>query len=472
LTITVGNVWATTDGPEMGAIGRLLRYRKPGYIFSDAYRNHNWDGFNRLMTKGGRFPAGLVPYVLTRLASAPAINDTRVRPAPCDAIAPASLSVALAAHQEEAVSAGYREGRGIIDHCVGAGKSWVLAELVRRCGVPALVLVHTKELLRQNFEVLREVLDIPNFIGWIGDGQWEPNWITVATYQSINAAMRHYPKDVKRFMAQVQNVLVDECQHSLAPTYESVLKMTTEAYYRFGLSATPFRSDDDETFLKVTGWTGPVLSRVGPKEGVDVGRLVPADIYMVDYGAQDNGLPWPRQYEVGLVEHYGRNKTIADIVAAAPKPVLILIERLKHGIQLKAALVRSLLDAPVKNWATLGYINGTDTSKFRADMLKLFKLGSLRVLISSIILDEGVNLPDIRTLVLAGGGKAKHRLIQRVGRGQRKTEGKSSLIVFDMDDKGKYLGAHARRRAKTYEREPAYTLYRIGAKAVLEVLRG
>ncbi len=51
-------------------------------------------------------------------------------------------------------------------------------------------------------------------------------------------------------------------------------------------------------------------------------------------------------------------------------------------------------------------------------------------------------------------------------------EGKSNLIVFDFQDKGKYLGAHARRRAVVYEREPAYTLYRIGAKEVLEVLRG
>ncbi len=464
MTITVGNVYATANGPEMGAIGRLLRYRKPGYIFSEAYQNHNWDGWNHLMTKSGRFPAGLVPYVLTRLASAPAISDTRVRPAPCDTLAPTSLSVALAAHQEEAVSAGYREGRGIIDHCVGAGKSWILAELVRRCGVPALVLVHTKELLRQNFEVLREVLDIPNLIGWIGDGKWEPNWITVATYQSINAAMRHYPDDVKRLMAQVQNVLVDECQHAVAPTYEAVLKMATEAYYHFGLSATPFRSDDDETFLKVTGWTGPVLSRVGPKEGVEVGRLVPADIYMVDYGAQDNGLTWPRQYEVGVVEHYERNKTIADIVAAAPKPALVLIERIEHGRRLFHELMPSGLRA--------SYITGMNKSEVRARAIKEFGEGRTDVLVSSVILDEGVNLPDIRTLVLAGGGKAKHRLIQRVGRGQRKTEGKSSLIVFDWDDKGKYLGAHARRRAKTYEREPAYTLYRIGAKQVLEVLRG
>jgi superfamily II DNA or RNA helicase len=372
--------------------------------------------------------------------------------------------VALAVHQEKAVSAGYGEGRGIIDHCVGAGKSWVLAELVRRCGVPALVLVHTKELLRQNFEVLREVLDIPNLIGWIGDGQWEPNWITVATYQSINAAMRHYPKDVKRFMAQVQNVLVDECQHAVAPTYESVLKMATEAYYHFGLSATPFRSDDDETFLKVTAWTGPVLSRVGPKEGVEVGRLVPADIYMVDYGAQDNGLPWPRQYEVGVVEHYERNRIISEIVKAAPKPVLVLIERIEHGRRLFHELMPSGLRA--------SYITGMNKSEVRARALEHFRDGAVDVLVSSVILDEGVNLPDIRTLVLAGGGKAKHRLIQRVGRGQRKTEGKSSLIVFDFQDKGKYLGAHARRRAKTYEREPAYTLYRIGAKEVLEVLRG
>jgi len=457
--ILVQNLWAQIDDPvEQATISRLLRYRKPGYFFSGAYRNGNWDGWNCLVTRGGRFPSGLVPYVASRLVSAPEIRWVAQRPSPHDAIAPASLSARLMAHQEEAVAAGYREGRGIVHHATGSGKSYVMAELVRRCGVPALVLVHTKELLRQNYDVLREVLDIPNLIGWIGDGAWEPNWITVATHQSINAAMRHYPEDVKRLMAQTQNVLVDEVQHAVAPTYEKVLKMTTEAYYRFGLSATPFRSDDDETFLKVTGWTGPVLSEFGPKRGVEVGRLVPADIYVLDYGAQDGGLPWPRQYEVGLVEHYERNRIICELAQTAPKPVLILIERIEHGDRLAGAL------------SGAEFIYGGDKSRVRASALDRFRNGTVDVLVSSIILDEGINLPNIRTLILAGGGKAQHRLIQRVGRGQRKTEDKRHLIVFDFADVGKYLGAHAKKRAAVYEREPAYTLHHISAADALEVL--
>lgn len=464
--ITVGNIWAAVDDPsERAMIAPIVRFRRKGYIFSDAFKEGRWDGFNHLMTKDGRFPAGLLPHVLSRLALMdvrPEINDTRVRPSPCDAIAPALLTVALAGHQEEAVAAGYREGRGIIDHAVGAGKSWVVAELARRCAVPALVLVHTKDLLKQNFDVLREVLDIPGLIGWIGDGRWEPSWITVATHQSITAAARNYPDNVKALMSQVQNVLVDECQFAVAPSYQAVLKMATEAYYRFGLSATPLRSKDDETVLKVTGMIGPVVARVGPQEGIEVGRLVPAEIFLIDYGALDNGLPWPRQYEVGIVGHARRNELITEIAQHAPKPILILVQRIEHGDRLLSRMIPSGL--------RVSYINGADTGKRRARELDAFRAGQTDVLLSSIILDTGVNLPNIRTLILGAGGKAEHRLIQRIGRGQRKIKSKTTLLVFDMLDKGKYTGSHARRRRATYEREPAWTLHIIKQQDVLEAL--
>ncbi len=102
------------------------------------------------------------------------------------------------------------------------------------------------------------------------------------------------------------------------------------------------------------------------------------------------------------------------------------------------------------------YINGTDTTKRRRRIIDLFRAGKLDVLISSTILDEGFDAPIAETLILAGGGKAEHRQIQRIGRVMRTHEGKERATVFDFLDEGYYLGKHSASRRAAYKSELAF----------------
>ncbi len=484
--LTVDNVWARTDTPtERALIGRMLRYQRKGYRFTEAFRRNRWDGWSTVMDRVGRFPAGLVPFVTQRLSAAGhsvQIEDTRVRPAPHPAIAPATLSATLMPHQEAAVNAAYEAGRGLIHHPVGSGKTLVLIELVRRCAVPALVLTHRKDLLHQLHGEFTTNLNIPGLVGTIGGGRWHENWIVIGTFQSIHATLTNYPEQAREFLASRQAVLVDECHHIRAPTYEAVMKAASNAFYRYGCSATPFRDGDPETRFKVEGWTGPVVSHYDFVEE----RQVPADIFVIHYDAAQTDLPWPQDYEVGVCESQERNVLIAELVSLAPKPVLVLIERIQHGQHLSRMLdtegsgERSRLisyDDPHcaihrQMWPQKAvFIYGEDKAKVREQALQGFRDNLCDVLVSSVILDEGVDLPNIRTLVLAGGGKAPHRIIQRVGRGQRRTELKHRLLVFDFWDRGKYTGRHTKQRLKTYKGQPAYETFQMRKEDVLDALR-
>jgi superfamily II DNA or RNA helicase len=461
--LVVDNVFARIElGRERTLIGGMLRYRSKGYRFTEAYKRGRWDGWRSMLDRFGRFPAGLVPFVTQRLSAAGhsiEIEDTRVRPPPHPAIAPASLSATLMPHQEAAVTAGYEAGRGLIHHPVGAGKTLVLVELVRRCAVPALVLTHRKDLLYQLHGEFTKHLNIPGLIGVMGDGRWQDNFIVIGTFQTINAALKNYPTQAKEFLESRQAVLVDEVHHLRAPTYEAVMKAATNAFYRFGCSATPFREGDPETRFKVEGWTGPVVSH----EEFVAERQVPADVFVVHYDAPKTDFPWPQDYEVGVCGSNERNKLVAELVSLAPKPVLVLIERIEHGRQLARML---------DNWGQKAvFIYGGDKTAARKQALQGFRDNLCDVLVSSVILDEGVDLPNIRTLVLAGGGRAPHRTIQRVGRGQRRTELKQRLLVFDFWDRGKYTGRHAKQRLKTYKGQAAYDTFQIGREDVLHALR-
>ena len=463
--IEVGNVFAKIDsGPERVVASRVLKYRPKGYRFTQTFRNGRWDGWSSMMGADGQFPSGLVDLITRELHAAGhvvEIDDRRVRPTPDPTIAPATLLYSLMDHQQRAVEDAYRAGRGLIEHPVGAGKTRVLVELTRRCAVPTLVLTHRKDLLYQLYEEFVAGLDIKGLIGIIGDGHWDELPITIATFQTINAAMRNYPEQALAFLKSRQAVLIDECHHLQAKTYEDVMKKATNAYYRYGCSATVFKSGDRETTLKVQAWTGPVVS----KESFIEERQVPADIFVIDYN-QSAGvvdLPWPQDYERGLVQNDDRNRLIAELVSLAPKPILVLIERVAHG--------EHLWDLVSEHHQNTSFIYGKDTSKTRRIALDRFRSGETDVLVSSVILDEGIDLPNIKCLVLAGGGKAQHRIIQRIGRGMRTSSGKTSLLVFDFKDRGKYIGAHYRKRRTLYNATPEYQVFPMTATAALDAMR-
>lgn len=94
----------------------------------------------------------------------------------------------------------------------------------------------------------------------------------------------------------------------------------------------------------------------------------------------------------------------------------------------------------------------------RPKLIEKFKRGKIDILLATGILDEGFDAPNVRFLILAGGGKAEHRQHQRIGRGRRASEGKDTLYVVDFRDRGHYLGKHSEARLAAYKAQPAFTV--------------
>lgn len=106
----------------------------------------------------------------------------------------------------------------------------------------------------------------------------------------------------------------------------------------------------------------------------------------------------------------------------------------------------------------------------RPRIVRTFKEGAIDILVATGILDEGFDAPNVRFLILAGGGKAEHLQTQRIGRGRRADTGKDELIAIDFLDRGHYLGKHSEARISAYESEPAYTVTRITSAELEEML--
>ncbi len=156
------------------------------------------------------------------------------------------------------------------------------------------------------------------------------------------------------------------------------------------------------------------------------------------------GLNYQDAYLQGIVHNSERNRKIFEAAKALDLSTLIIVQHIDHGRNLES-LFRN---------GNCQFIWGEQDSETRQQALQDFQSGSVRFLISSVILDEGIDLPTIRHLILGAGGKSSIRTVQRLGRALRLDEGKEKVLITDFLDMGNsYLQSHSRRRKKDYEKE-------------------
>ena len=145
-----------------------------------------------------------------------------------------------------------RVARGLLDHENGIlsaptafGKTVIAAWVIAQRKVSTLVVVHRKQLLDQWRDRLADFLDLPrNEIGHIGGGKGQPSGkIDVAVLQSL--VRKGVVKDL---VSEYSQVIVDECHHIPAFSFEQVLKKA-RARFILGLTATPIRKDGHQPIL-------------------------------------------------------------------------------------------------------------------------------------------------------------------------------------------------------------------------------
>lgn len=147
--------------------------------------------------------------------------------------------------QQSAVAAMLRHDAGVLCAPTAFGKTVAAAAMIAKRGVNTLVLVHRTELLKQWQERLQAFLGIGNgTIGTIGGGKAKPTGkIDIAVMQSLSRQ-----GEVNSLVENYGHVIVDECHHVGAVSFDAILKRT-KAKYVLGLTATPFRRDGQQPII-------------------------------------------------------------------------------------------------------------------------------------------------------------------------------------------------------------------------------
>ena len=331
---------------------------------------------------------------------------------------------ALRGYQREALAAWWKHKSGIIVAPCGAGKTAIGLTAVLHLDTPALVLVHTGDLLRQ-WKERAEALGIQTTTIAEGLGPVSCR-LVVATMQTLSMWPRH---QLAEWGAGFGLVIVDEAHHVPCATLTDVL-YELPGRYRLGLTATPTRADGLTPIL--LGHMGPIRAEVSRQALAEAGAIIVPRVERIATGWEPDAEAEYVEMITSATEDDARNIQIADLAASAVKAgrhVLIQTERVEHA----KALSRLIGDrhglGSVAVYGALGV-------KARSLALSQVASGACPILIETQLADEGLDLPVLDTLILGVPQRNAARLEQRVGRIARPAPGKVDAIVYDLLDGG------------------------------------
>lgn len=329
--------------------------------------------------------------------------------------------------QEAALEGMLEHDAGILCAPTAFGKTVTAAALIARRAVNTLVLVHRTELLQQWKERLQAFLGADKTkVGTIGGGKAKPTGIIdIAVMQSLSRQ--------GEVSVQVKNygqVIVDECHHLSAFSFEALLK-AAGAKYVLGLTATPVRRDGQQPIIFMQ--CGPIRHTASRPESA------PADLAVTPlWLSRPIVMPEGTGIQDVFLQVCNDTERTAKVVAEVGevfdqgRKILVLTERTDHLSAIEEQLV-----GRVENLFTL---HGRMSKKQRSALigeLEALPADAPRVILATgKLVGEGFDHPALDTLVLAMPVSWKGTLQQYAGRLHREHASKADVRIIDFIDAG------------------------------------
>ena len=360
--------------------------------------------------------------------------------------------------QQAAVESLMKYDFGVLSATTAFGKTIVGANLISRRKVNTLILVHRQQLLSQWIKRLSDFLmideqlpELPkkrgrkkqqNLIGQMGAGKNQlSKIIDVATMQSLYSGGK-----VKPLVRRYGMVIVDECHHVPAFSFEQIMKETT-ARFIYGLTATPTRRDGHHPTL--TYQCGPVRFQVDAKKQAEERPfehyIIPRfTSFRLPSHERDNDLSFQKIYSALTTDEIRNNLIVDDIVDCHQegRNSIVLTGRVAHVEAIAEKLKDRISDVVVLT----GGMGAKKTGQLLEKVAATPQERPLTLVATGKFIGEGFDEPRLDTLFLAMPISWKGTLQQYVGRLHRLCDDKKDVQVYD------YVDVHVPMLEKMYGR--------------------
>jgi superfamily II DNA or RNA helicase len=323
--------------------------------------------------------------------------------------------------------------KNLIVAATGTGKTVISAFDFRRFKdtqnphARLLFVAHREEILKQSLYTFRTILKDPNF----GDlcihgeipGQRDHLFMSIQTFNSTNFSSQTSP-DFYDF------IIIDEFHHAAAESYQKLL-----SYYKpkilVGLTATPERMDN----LDILGYfDGRIAAEIRLSEAIGRNLLAPFHYFGITDTVDLNDLEWSKgKYNQGaLSKRYTGNAQRVDHIK---KSLLQYVTDINSVIGLGFCVSIEHAKYMAEAFTTLGipstHLSSESTSEERNSVQRRLCSKEIHFIFVVDLYNEGVDIPDVNTILFLRPTESLTVFLQQLGRGLRISEGKECLTVLD-----------------------------------------
>lgn len=390
---------------------------------------------------------------------------------PCDL--PLATTITPRSFQQQAMEAWLQAGsRGVVTLPTGAGKTILALMLITQVRRPTLIHVPTLDLMQQWHQVLRHHFDRP--IGLLGGGQHDLQTITVATYDSALLQVAHQGN---RFGFLV----FDECHHLLGEQYQYTA-LAAIAPFRLGLTATPEQRPDRMQLSDQL--CGPVCfqAHIDELEGKTLApyqvRTLEVEMevqeweeyqqarqcYLEFVKAEGIDFRHPKGWNTFLwkssrspqgrlaFKAYLRQKQLSQASRSKEQWIWQLLKQ-HAGDRIIIFTQDNAMAYRLGSRFFLPVLTHHTKLKEREAFLQGFRQGDYSILVTSKVLNEGVDVPEANVAIVVSGSGSIREHVQRLGRILRAQPDKQAyLYELVSKDTGEYYVNQRRRQHRAYQR--------------------
>lgn len=321
--------------------------------------------------------------------------------------------------------------RNLVVAATGTGKTLIsafdFARLLRnKPEAKFLFVAHRQEILKQAQASYRGVLRNSNFGElWVGGAQPEHHRQLFASIQTLNNQLA----DLALTPDYYDYIVIDEVHHIAAASYRAVLEHFTPKIL-LGLTATPERHDGSDILVD---FGGVIAAEIRLPEAINRRHLCPFQYFAIDDDTDLRSIPWSRgRYDIAqLTNLYTHNHMRVNKILQSLQEIVTDIGSIKA---LAFCVSRAHADFMCQQFLLKGISSDvltSDNSHERQQKQQALRSGQINVLFVVDIFNEGVDIPEVDTLLFLRPTESLTIFLQQLGRGLRLFDGKECCTVLD-----------------------------------------
>ena len=289
-----------------------------------------------------------------------------------------------------------------------------------------LFIAHREEILRQSLYTFRQVLNDYNFgEKWYGDERPASYEYVFASKDMLNNRLEelHLPSDYYDY------IVIDEVHHVAATSYRNIINHFKPKIL-LGLTATPERMDGEDI---TQDFDGTISAEIRLDDALNKGLLVPFHYYGITDSVDYSEVAWDKGHYVAsdLSRIYTYNDARTAVILRSLQQYLVDL----HGVR---ALCFCVDQNHAKYMASKFTLCGlaaeyltSENAQMRNTLYNRLKKKEINYLFVVDMFNEGIDIPEVDTILFLRPTESLTVFIQQFGRGLRKADGKTHVDIFD-----------------------------------------